>query len=183
MKKKKKNYLSVLLCSRTAFVHSVVVCKFRVPNMPGLRLSIHSTSSALFKPSPQRIRRGFYYLSFFKLLIKTSLEVTCLFTFFIPLCSCFEPSCPVPINLKRWSQKDQFNFFVIFCSNWFSSSFHAISFPCYFMEPCCGSYDAFSLIGEFTLHTFVLVLDPENAGQKVPYELVGDGGVIGSGQV
>lgn len=51
------------------------------------------------------------------------------------------------------------------------------------MEPCCGSYDAFSLIGEFTLHTFVLVLDPENAGQKVPYELVGDGGVIGSGQV
>lgn len=51
------------------------------------------------------------------------------------------------------------------------------------MEPCCRRYDAFSLSSEFILHTFVLVLDPDNAGQKVPYELIEKGGVMGSGQV
>lgn len=52
------------------------------------------------------------------------------------------------------------------------------------MELCCGRFEAFSLSGEFTLmHTFVLVLDPGNAGQKVPYELVGEGGVMSSGQI
>lgn len=51
------------------------------------------------------------------------------------------------------------------------------------MDPSCERYNAFSLSGEFTSHTFVLVLDPDNAGQKVPYELVGQGGVMGSGQV
>lgn len=34
-----------------------------------------------------------------------------------------------------------------------------------------------------TSHNFVLVLDPDNAGQKVTYELVRKGGVMGSGQV
>lgn len=52
------------------------------------------------------------------------------------------------------------------------------------MELCCGRFDAFSLRSEFTsMHTVVLVLYPGNAGQKVPYELVGEGGVMGSGQI
>lgn len=51
------------------------------------------------------------------------------------------------------------------------------------MEPCCGRYDAFYLGGEFTSHNFVLVLDPDNAGQKVTYELVRKGGVMAGGQV
>lgn len=51
------------------------------------------------------------------------------------------------------------------------------------MSICSGRYDAFSLRAEFILMcTFILVLDPDCAGQKIPSVLLGKGAVMGSGQ-